>query len=96
LGHGGYALDISAVEAMDMYSVRHACKASMVNDPKNAWNPVTNSFASANCALHRRVTATQCSFYLEATDDIAIGEELFYNYSPRGCIGTYRFPKPSN
>ena len=57
LGHGGYALDITAVEAMDMYSVRHSCKASMVNDPKNAWNPVTCTFASANCVLHRRVTA---------------------------------------
>jgi hypothetical protein len=95
LGLGGYALDISQVEAMDLYSIRDSCKASMVNDPKNAWNPETQTFAKANCVLRRRITATQCYFYLEATDNIVVGEEFFYNYSSRGSSGTYRFPKPT-
>ena len=92
LGKGGYALHINMLEARDLYEVRHMCKASMANDPSNAWNTVTNKIPKQNCELRCHITKMKCSFFLVAITNIAIGEEIITCYSPTVGDPTYFFP----
>jgi hypothetical protein len=92
-GKGGYALHINKVEAMDLFTVRHMCKASMANDPSCAWNTATNKSAISNCVLKRKITKMKCTFYLEASKVINIGDEILFNYSPSdSALQSYIFP----
>ena len=91
-GKGGYALHINAMDAMDLYDIRHMCKASMANDPTNAWNTKTNCLAKENSELRSHVTKMKCSFFLEAIAIINVGDEITFRYSPKDEKSTYRFP----
>ena len=94
-GLGGYALHINAVDVMDLYAVRHMCKASMANDPTECWDTATDSLAVPNCVLCPKITRMKCSFTLKAIKNIAPGEEILFSYSDRST-GTQSYQFPSN
>ncbi len=52
-GEGGYALRINNSEYMDNYKIKDSCKASMANDPRNAWNTKTKSVAKSTVVPYR-------------------------------------------
>ena len=81
LNQGGYALHINMTEAMDNYSIKDTCKASMANDPTNAWNLKTKAEAVPNCVLCSRISSLKVWFYLQAVTDIKIGDEIIFEYS---------------
>ena len=56
-----------------------------------AWSTKTNSIVKENAELRCKVLKMKCYFYLQATSNIDIGDEIFFLYSPSD-ESTYVFP----
>ncbi len=56
-----------------------------------AWSTKTNSKVKENAELRCKVLKMKCYFYLQATCNIELGDEIFFLYSP-SAESTYVFP----